>query len=351
MIGTNTRYIEQFDEKRLSDFYINVYGKNHILNNPIHHNWQFKNPFTSKYKSIIIVENEEKILSHMGLSPFEIKVFDKKFDGVFEMSYYTKEEYRGQGIGSKILELIFSGFDSTSALSITKPSQSLHLKFGGKYFENINRFIKILNQKRLEHFLNKKLILSKDITLKNSHKFERIKYLDKNYTDFWNKVRKRYPITVERTIKYLDWRYLHHPLINYHFLVLIDKNEIVGYSIIRFEDQNDELKAARIVDLIVFESYELIILKNIINYCDQKVDFIDFYCTGDFYLNTLEKCGFFNNLRKNLMIPTLFNPIDKNRNSINFYFYVKSDLSNKEKLYDQNNLFFVKGDSDQDRGY
>lgn len=351
-MSTEIRFLEKKDENELQIFYVHLFGKNHILNNPVHHNWQFNNPFSTTYKSIAIAKNNDKIISHNGMAPYIIKVFDKKLHGVFHMSYYTLEEFRGKGYGSKLLQLSFSKFDSILGLSITEPSQKAHLKFGGKYFGNINRFIKILNEKRMETFLGKKFSSLNSISKKSKCDFKRIKNLDKNYIHFWNSVKSRYPITVERTEDYLNWRYLNHPLIDYHFMVLTENNIIVGYAILRFENKNDELKAIRIIDLIVYEEFELDLLWKILDYCKKyDADFIDFYCTGKFYSKTFDEFGFFNNLEKQYLIPTVFNPINKERNSINFYFYVRCKPEDQEKYYDQSNLFFVKGDSDQDRAY
>ena len=49
-----------------------------------------------------------------------------------------------------------------------------------------------------------------------------------------------------------------------------------------------------------------------------------FFCSGKFYKSTFEKCGFFNNFLTNYSIPTVFNPINKNRNSINLRFKIKN---------------------------
>ena len=92
----------------------------------------------------------------------------------------------------------------------------------------------------------------------------RIRTLDEDYDNFWNAVKERFPITVNRTKEYLEWRYLHHPLIDYHFLSLKDENKLKGFAVIRFEDNNTELKAARLVDLVCYEDYDNIILKNVV---------------------------------------------------------------------------------------
>jgi len=123
--------------------------------------------------------------------------------------------------------------------------------------------------------------------------------------------------------------------------------------VIRFEVNNKELKAGRIVDLIVFEKFENELIQNLLVYCQNKVDFIDFFCTGDFYNKTLDQNNFFNNKLKKLKIPVVFNPLDLERKEdMNLIFKCNDkSITNDSILNNVNNWFIVKGDSDQDRAY
>ena len=79
--------------------------------------------------------------------------------------------------------------------------------------------------------------------------------------------------------------------------------------------------------------------------------FIDFFCSGEFYKDTFEKNGFFNNFLSNYSIPTVFNPINNDRNSIDLHFKIKNFSTDNSKYYNYDNLFFVKSDADQDRAF
>lgn len=348
------RFIETTDNDRLRVFYDLAYGKNHILNNPIHHNWQFKdNPFNRLgKKSIVITENAGEISSHMGIFPVELKVFNVIKNATWHISFYTLEKYRGIGLGSKLIEYSSKFFDFTMVLSGSEGTKKIYLNQGGKDFGDLNRYVGILDKNRLESYVGNK-IQKKQVQLENKSKlrFDKIKCLDDSYGIFWEKVKGRYPITTNRTRPYLQWRYLDHPLVQYHFMLLKKDDEILGYAVLRFEDNNKELKAVRIVDMIVFENYDCEMIQQIANYCKDKVDFIDFFCTGNFYKTSFEKNGFFNNLIEDMRIPTVFNPIDLNRRpDINFFYKQSSlDSSYNESLNEINNWYFVKGDSDQDR--
>ena len=347
------RFVTSGDEQNLQKFYDVAYGENHILKNTSHNEWQFlKNPFNKqKTKSIIIAENNNEIVAHMGIIPVPVKLYNKVVSGAWHVSYFTLEKFRGMGIGTKMVKLSNSFFSCIGGMGNSDASNRIHIKNDGKNFGNINRFIKIVNKISVENFIQKQVeINSKNEHNTNSEEFSKITVLDVNYDKFWNLVKDKFPITIDRTREYLTWRYLEHPLIDYHFMILKKDQDILGYAILRFEDNNKELRAGRIVDFVSFQQYEIELLQNIVNYFENKVDFIDFYCSNSIYKNTFEKEGFFNNVIMNYSIPTVFNPINRDRNSINLHFKINS-FSHDTKYYDLENLFFIKADADQDRAF
>ncbi|WP_367182890.1 hypothetical protein [Nitrosopumilus sp.] len=233
-------------------------------------------------------------------------------------------------------------FDFVLVLSAGPEAQKAYKKLGWTIFPNLNRYVAILNKKRFDTFVGKNSFEQSDF--QNQINLERIKVLPSNFDTFWEETKIRFPITTNRTKNYLNWRYIHHPLIDYHFLVLKKNDKMVGYAVIRFETNNESIKAARIVDLIVNKEKELEIFQQILNYCQNKVDFVDFFCSGNFFEEVLKYLKFYNVLDS---VPVVFNPLDPNRkHDLNLQF--TSKLKNSE-LNKCENWYIVKGDSDQDR--
>ena len=103
---------------------------------------------------------------------------------------------------------------------------------------------------------------------------------------------------------------------------------------------------------LVKKEFEKELISSVIDYCKNKCYFIDFFCTGNFYETELKKLGFFNNNHKKLKIPSVFNPIStKRRPEINFLYADLLNNTKKNILDQENNWYFVKSDSDQDRAY
>ena len=65
--------VSEIDET-IHKFYDEAYGKNHILHNSNHLEWQFKNNpfFNGTTFSLIVSKNSEKITSHLGFIPIEL---------------------------------------------------------------------------------------------------------------------------------------------------------------------------------------------------------------------------------------------------------------------------------------
>ncbi len=270
--------LKKNDLKNLEKFYDESYGNSHILKNNLHIIWQFKkNPFLKKNKtSIIIYKHHNKIISHLGFIPFRLKFFNSIRKGLWHVSFFTLNEFRGKGLGLELVKFSNKPFDFAMVLSGSEGTKNIYQHIGGRTMGNLKRYINILEN---------------------------------------------------------------------------EKN-IIGFSIIRFENKNEKIKAARIVDLIVKREFEAELISSIIDYCKKKCYFIDFFCTGNFYSSTLKKFGFFNNYYKKLKIPTVFNPIDTNRRpEINFLYADLLKSTKNEILANENNWYLVKSDSDQDRAY
>ena len=345
--------VSEINEK-INRFYDKAYGKKHILHNLEHVKWQFKdNPFNkSSNFSLVVIENDKEVKSHLGFIPIELNILNGTIPAIWHVSFYTLKEFRGKKLGTKTIELSNTYGDLSMVLSGSEGTKKIYTNMNGKDLGLLNRHIRILNKNNLEKYGNKKIDI-KNINICNSNvgKFNRVKNLNFEYKKFWSVVKNRYPITINRTEEYLNWRYFKHPIIDYHFMEFVVNNELKGFAVIRLEDNNKEVKAARLLDIICEKNYDIDIFNHIITYCNNKVDFIDFFCTGKFYEVGLENAGFIKDKENKLKIPTVFNPIDHNRReSMNFFYSNNSKNRYEIDLNDINNWYLVKSDSDQDRG-
>lgn len=162
-------------------------------------------------------------------------------------------------------------------------------------------------------------------------------------------------ISVSRNYEFLNWRYLKHP--TFEYLVYTVQDHVGNYEglfVARVERiVNDTAKIMRIVEFISKNQDASITLANKIVEIGTEEDvlFADFYCTTDMFNFGLESVGFkkeYTSEDDKLVLPSRFNPIDLSVVNLNaqISFYGKK-VRNLNLL--NNNIYFTKGDSDQDR--
>ena len=131
---TTARLVSFDDEKKLEKFYDFVYGEKHILNNTAHHDWQFlSNPYNSlNTKSIVVAEDNDQLIAHMGLIPVPVKIYNEIKLCAWHVSFFTLEEFRGMGLGTKMIQFSDSIFDGVGAMGSSDSARRIHIKNGGK---------------------------------------------------------------------------------------------------------------------------------------------------------------------------------------------------------------------------
>ncbi|MMZ59222.1 hypothetical protein D1872_212480 [compost metagenome] len=162
-------------------------------------------------------------------------------------------------------------------------------------------------------------------------------------------------ISVSRNFEFLSWRYLNHPTFNYLVYTAQDQaGNYEGLFIARVESiVNNTAKILRIVEFISKNQDASIALANKIVEIgtEEAVLFADFYCTTDMFNFGLESVGFkkeFTSDDDKIVLPSRFQPVDLSVVNLNacLSFYGKKV---KRLNLLNNNIYFTKGDSDQDR--
>ena len=187
---------------KINTFYDKAYGKKHILHNLEHVKWQFKeNPF---YKgsnfSLVVIEDDKEVKSHLGFIPIQLNILNETVPAVWHVSFYTLEEFRGKKLGTQTIELSNTYGDLSMVLSGSDGTKKIYTNMNGEDLGLLNRYIRILNKGNLETYGNAKInIKNINVCHSNVGKFNRIKKLNFKYEEFWNIVKNRYPITINRT--------------------------------------------------------------------------------------------------------------------------------------------------------
>ncbi|MDP3900327.1 MAG: hypothetical protein Q8Q23_04575 [bacterium] len=353
------RFLQKSEEEKLLDFNRDNYGPSHILTDPKYIHWQFGEfPLANNNFSILgVFSGGGSLIGVFGMTVLKFNYFNAKINCTSLANLIVKKDLRNFGLGYLLLREAEKISPLACDHGLNEDAMKLFTGRGWRGF-NLNRYVFIYNVSSIKKFdglkdlkiTNSEALENLDYENKYSDNFKKIDSFDNRLNVFFNSenMLKKYPLSVERSEAYLNWRYFKHPLINYEIFILTSENLIKSFAVIRREG-GGEFPVARIIDFISFDETEKFFLESLINYFkNQNIYFIDYFFSGDYHLNSLQKLGFVNcNKNYYKYLPNRFNPLDlKGKNFINFVFKV----NNKPRV-DSKKWYTTKGGGDQDRAY
>jgi len=236
-------------------------------------NWKnINNPFGNHIT--IIIKHKKKVIASHSCAPQVFLINEKKYNCIQSMDVMTDKDYRGLGLSTYLGNITYEyakakgkafvyGFPS----DISKYLCGVKLKWD-KVIKT-SYFIKELNQKQnsLKHY--------------NTFKIEKVEKVDGRINELWKSYNKKGIIIINKTRKYLNWRFKEHPIINYEIFYVKNKNnKIIAYFVLkRYKDKQDN-KIGHIVDFLIKADNNISKLK--------IFKLIDVFATNKFY----RKCKF-----------------------------------------------------------
>lgn len=330
-------------------------GEKYILADKKFFRWLFHNPFwKEKNASFLRYKKEDEFISEIGFYPVPWRYFGKKIQGQFFINLMSREEYRGKGVGAMLWKRAQEGASLSMALGYNQQAMPLVRGFGWREMPVLRRFVAFLNKNACSRLIEKKLSLSDvwkpAIFKKGEYRWERIQRFGGEYEKFWKSVSKRYSLTVDRSAKYMNWRYAEHPLFRYDVFCLKKGADIRACVVIRIEKVPGFI-LGRIVDFIAFPDGEAEAFARAAEFCkNKKADLVDMFFSGDVHARAFQKAGFHEAIKKpHSLVPKLFNPIDRKKMTINFTYFFRDPKQNSKRAQNMRNWYLTKGDSDQDR--
>jgi hypothetical protein len=366
-------------KKDESDLYMqainDIWKKGHILSrdktlcdymfyhNPMHEKYIGKN----NYGAIGIWE-DNKIIGLGGLILFEFNLNGLTRLASNVTNSIVLKEYRktmaGMLLYEKPIELYspFCSFGIGLSQYAMRVSPSMVTKnFIRQPIYRLNRLLGIFNKEKTTE-----LLLKNNVDyLRNYCKVEKVpqhgekivaQELDKDKWNsfYYNDIAKK-TISISRNYDFLCWRYLKHPTFKYLVYTVQDENKnYEGLLVARVESiLNKSAQILRILEFISKNQDASIALANkVVDIgLENEILFADFYCTTDMFNFGLDSVGFkkeYITEEDEVVLPCRFQPVDLTVTSLNavISFYGK-DVKNINLL--NNNIYFTKGDSDQDR--
>ena len=281
---------------------------NHIIKDYEESNWQgvselFKNVFdidikpqyfrwkntdNPQGKSIVkIAVDGDKIIGLSCIWKFRMNILGESILAGQSVDAMVDKNHRKMSIFENMaLEAIEDMKKEGVQLRFNFPNEAAYLasvnKVNIKKVCDIPQHIKILKgREALSMFSGNKLVMLAGgilldlyrtvttMTVKNTQKYEvrEMKCFHQGFDSFWDSVKKDYPIAVERSSQYLNWRYFSNPHEYKVFAAYLD-DEIIGYIVAAMEEKigktGEKLLLGHIADFMCTKDHKDAAVKLII---------------------------------------------------------------------------------------
>ncbi len=210
--------------------------------------WQFhQNPFLEGNSPGVILKDKDKIIGYYGSMPVPIQLGDRKFIGAWLCDLILDPEYRGKGLGKKLNNYLQNKYPMVLGLGISDHSDPILKKAGWVINYDIEEYNYIKNTANVKDVIKKMLQLVKSLKgtfckrAQKNYIVEEIEGKDvKKYMDLLEQEEgSGYSNGIIKDFKYIEWKYLNHPVARYRYLIAKKQDKLMALGIIR----NGKLKS------------------------------------------------------------------------------------------------------------
>jgi len=265
---------------------------------------------------------------------------------------------------SLLLKQLSDQFDFYLSFGPTEAIEKLYVeKLKFQSMPTVPRSVAILDEKQLIPLLQKNplpLLPCNAVQIKKWAEESRTHILNATYfrlkdssqliPKYWEEHLKNSQATMDKSPEIIKWRYFSHPIIQYH-IISTTPEQASGLAIIRIEQSRGlaQYPFARLVEFIPTSGNEEVLAQSVLAFCAEKeCVFIDFFCGSNQMLSRLPLVFKSFETHSHLEIPRLLAPIEwRKKKSITSLLKINRK-KNDPNILNFNNLYFTKGEADQD---
>lgn len=346
-----------YDKNRLQEFYAQIYRPDHVLMNDAFLQWWLRdNPFwKGDGFSCKIAVDGEKIVGHFAYVPVSIWAMGKIYSGVWTGNFIVDEFYRWRGIGGALIKSIMDEYQATMDVGANAPAEIILQKKGWMHFGNLHRFVGIFDEQSAAPLAIKKeapghcLIRVPD-GRDNQTAISEVAEFSDDYDAFWEKFRQGIAAATDRSAKFLNWRYVKHPLFQYRMLEAKSGGQTTGIAVYRIDPIKDMKRPAmRIVEFFAEPEAEDALLTQLLELAKKEnVVLADFFCASKKFGAALARFGFcaqpYSSQIARLFYPIVLSAREISFNGANCQGGLPKDIFKNQELW-----YVTSGDGDQDR--
>lgn len=304
------------DETQIVKLFNEVFKQNRTVD---YWHWQFlESPYGKA--AMAVGDAEGKVIGQCTLLPSKIQVGGREILGGQSIDAMVHSDYRRRGYYEKLAFMSYDiGTENGIAFRYGFPSQAalqgILEKLGGSLVSDIPLYMDVYRLDRLVSYFLKSKIISKvlaapiksliwlfkgkKIKSRRNYEFKEVKNFGREFDEFWDRIKSKYPTMTSRESTFLNWRVANHPTIEYKTFSAYIDGVFKGYIILKDEEKmvrgKYPLKIGSIVDIVGEDddTYLGLYEKAKRHFKSIDVDFVlCWILDGMYYGDTLKKLGF-----------------------------------------------------------
>lgn len=322
------------------------------------------------YDNFQLLFDHDKLVGFRAVIPLELQITHNnktKIESCMASAMWmVSPDYRGMGLGYLIHNNTEKASEASLAIGANpKTSVPLYLRSGYHEIKRFNRYIMPLNSDYSYLLFNE--CAEEDLKgwipdFKNLQPIEENNDIEE-LADLWKCSTSPIDIVaLHRSAEFWKWRYLESPIFKYH---IFGGKKDGGIVVVRVEPvigaKKENITALRIVEAIPYdyrvwqykrdEFFENL-LKSVIGWGQRLgCSVVDFHCTTNKLYPTFRNVGFIEqpiNFQPNILsLSDFFQPTEARIHHYNGYLRLSDKEANE--LFNYENSYFVRTDTDQDR--
>lgn len=284
--------------------------------------WKYKGPNPSGKSLVWVAEENKKVVATFSIIPINYYIKKTHIKGSHSIAMIVHPKWQNKGLIKFVADKLF----------LSAKKNNIKFIYGypnSNAYEIHKNFFQYQDISKQQIFFSK---LKKNYNLNNyNFKEKKVIRFSSEVDYLWNKIKNQQVACVERTKKFLNWRYANRPDVTYFLFKYYLNNEIIAYSVLKKYKEKNIIRG-HIIDIFYDKTienlFDFVIKKNCNFLYMKKCHEVELWLQGDsFGIDVLKK----NNFRVKSKRPLIAKNIALDEN---FF-----------KILNKNNWYFTMGDT------
>jgi GNAT superfamily N-acetyltransferase len=244
------RQFELTDREALLSFLRVAYPDDPRKSDPVYWRWHYlENPQTDiNNVPLWVVTSDRKIVGQVATIPVQLKVGEERTPAIWILDFIVHEDYRGQGLGKRLMGEAERFCPTMIALGINEGSTAVLLKTGwaalggvrryqrllfpGNDLQQASRFASLRGLVNLAYapFRPRRLMSASE----NRWRLREVTAFGDSFDALWEEAGRQWPCAVVRDAPSLSWQFAQQPGKKFEVLGLYEGERLIAYAVLFF---------------------------------------------------------------------------------------------------------------------